>query len=161
MIYYPLSVLMLAGIREILIISTPEDLPKFEALSGRIPVRTHVIICAQPARGTRSGVHHWQGVHRAEQCCLILGDNVFYGHGFPDILRRAVQFEGVRRLRVLGKGPGALWRGGVRRRRRVLGVEEKPKKPKSNYAIPGLYFFDNDVAQIAASVKPSARGNWK
>jgi len=161
MIYYPLSVLMLAGIREILIISTPEDLPKFEALFGNgSQYGLTLSYAAQPRpEGLAQAFIIGREFIGQSNACLILGDNVFYGHGFPDILRRAVQFErgGV----VFGYWVKDPERYGVVEfdgDGRVLGVEEKPKKPKSNYAIPGLYFFDNDVAQIAASVKPSARG---
>jgi glucose-1-phosphate thymidylyltransferase len=161
MIYYPLSVLMLAGIREILIISTPEDLPKFEALFGDgSQYGLTLSYAAQPRpEGLAQAFIIGREFIGQSNACLILGDNVFYGHGFPDILRRAVQFErgGV----VFGYWVKDPERYGVVEfdgDGRVLGVEEKPKKPKSNYAIPGLYFFDNDVAQIAASVKPSARG---
>ena len=161
MIYYPLSVLMLAGIREILIISTPEDLPKFEALFGDgSQYGLTLSYAAQPRpEGLAQAFIIGREFIGRSNACLILGDNVFYGHGFPDILRRAVQFEkgGV----VFGYWVKDPERYGVVEfdgDGRVLGVEEKPKKPKSNYAIPGLYFFDNDVAQIAASVKPSARG---
>jgi len=161
MIYYPLSVLMLAGIREILIISTPEDLPKFEALFGNgSQYGLTLSYAAQPRpEGLAQAFIIGREFIGQSNACLILGDNVFYGHGFPDILRRAVQFDrgGV----VFGYWVKDPERYGVVEfdgDGRVLGVEEKPKKPKSNYAIPGLYFFDNDVAQIAASVKPSARG---
>ena len=161
MIYYPLSVLMLAGIREILIISTPEDLPRFEALFGNgSQYGLTLSYAAQPRpEGLAQAFIIGREFIGQSNACLILGDNVFYGHGFPDILRRAVQFErgGV----VFGYWVKDPERYGVVEfdgDGRVLGVEEKPKKPKSNYAIPGLYFFDNDVAQIAASVKPSARG---
>jgi glucose-1-phosphate thymidylyltransferase len=161
MIYYPLSVLMLAGIREVLIISTAEDLPRFEALFGNgSQYGLKLSYAAQPRpEGLAQAFIIGKEFIGRSNACLILGDNVFYGHGFPDILRRAVQFDegGV----VFGYWVKDPERYGVVEfdgDGRVLSVEEKPKKPKSNYAIPGLYFFDNDVAAIASGVKPSARG---
>jgi glucose-1-phosphate thymidylyltransferase len=161
MIYYPLAVLMLAGIREILIISTPEDRSKFEALLGDgSQIGLNISYAAQPRpEGLAQAFIIGKEFIGRSNTCLILGDNIFYGHGFPDILRRAVQFDrgGV----VFGYWVKDPERYGVvefDRDGRVLSVEEKPKKPKSNYAVPGLYFFDNDVATIASGLKPSARG---
>jgi len=161
MIYYPLSALMLAGIRDVLIISTPEDLPKFEALledGSQWGLRFSFIRQDYPA-----GLAHAFILGRdfigTDKVCLILGDNIFYGHGFQEIVRRAAGFESgglvfgyyVRdpeRYGVVEFDPSG----------KVLGIEEKPLKPKSSYAVPGLYFFDNRVAEIASGLKPSARG---
>jgi glucose-1-phosphate thymidylyltransferase len=161
MIYYPLSILMMCGIRDILIISTPEELPRFEALLGngsRIGLKLSYAAQPKPEGLAQAFVigKEFIGNHR---CCLVLGDNLFFGHSLPDILQRAVQFE---------KG-GVIFGYWVRDPQRygvvefdaggnVLGIEEKPAKPKSNYAVPGLYFFDQDVAAIASGLKPSARG---
>ena len=161
MIYYPLSVLMLAGIRDILIISTPEDLPKFKALledGSQWGLRFSYIRQDYPA-----GLAHAFILGRefigAGKVCLILGDNVFYGHGFQEIVRRAAGFEsgGL----VFGYYVRDPERYGVvefDKSGKVLGIEEKPVRPKSNYAVPGLYFFDNRVVDVASGLKPSARG---
>jgi len=161
MIYYPLSVLMLAGIREILIISTPEDLHRFEALLGdgsRWGVRFSFAEQPRPEGLAQAFVIGKEFIGD-DSVCLILGDNIFYGHGLPEILRRAV---------LLQKG-GLVFGYWVKDPERygvvefdetgmVLSIEEKPSDPKSNYAVPGLYFFDNDVVDIASRLKPSARG---
>ncbi len=161
MIYYPLSVLMLAGIREILIISTPEDCPKFEALLGdgsQLGLTMSYAVQPHPEGLAQAFIIGKAFIGRSN-ACLILGDNIFYGHGLPDILRRAVQL--TRGGLVFGYWVRDPQRYGVvefDREGRVLGVEEKPQKPKSNYAVPGIYFFDNDVAGIASGLKPSGRG---
>ena len=161
MIYYPLSILMMCGIRDILIISTPEELPRFEALLGsgaRIGLRLSYAAQPKPEGLAQAFIigKEFIGSHR---CCLVLGDNIFFGHSLPDILQRAVQFErgGV----IFGYWVRDAQRYGVVEfdaGGNVLGIEEKPAKPKSNYAVPGLYFFDQDVAAIASGLKPSARG---
>jgi len=161
MIYYPLSVLMLAGIRDILIISTPEDLSRFETLLGdgdQWGLQFSYVSQPRPEGLAQAFIigREFVGLDRV---CLILGDNIFYGHGLPEILRRAVQLQ---------KG-GLIFGYWVRDPERygvvefdgsgkVLGIEEKPSKPKSHYAVPGLYFYDNEVVEIAAKLKPSARG---
>jgi glucose-1-phosphate thymidylyltransferase len=161
MIYYPLSVLMLAGIRDILIISTPEDRPKFEALfkdGSQIGLRISYAVQPRPeglAQAFLIGKDFIGGV----SCCLILGDNVFFGHSLPGILDRAVKLE-------IGGLVFGYW---VRDPQRygvvefnddglVLSIEEKPMKPKSNFALAGLYFFDKKVTEFASAIKPSARG---
>ncbi len=161
MIYYPLSILMMCGIRDILVISTPEEQPRFEALLGngsRIGLKLSYAAQPKPEGLAQAFVigKEFIGNHR---CCLVLGDNLFFGHSLPDILQRAVQFErgGI----IFGYWVRDPQRYGVVEfdgSGNVLGIEEKPAKPKSNYAVPGLYFFDQDVASIASSLKPSARG---
>jgi glucose-1-phosphate thymidylyltransferase len=161
MIYYPLSVLMLAGMREILIISTPVDLPVFRRLLGD---GSHLGLAFSYAEQPRpEGLAQAFLIGRefigADTVCLILGDNIFYGPGLSGILGRAVRLQ---------KG-GLIFGYPVKDPERygvvefdgnchVVGIEEKPRKPKSNYAVPGLYFYDNDVTRIAAQIKPSARG---
>lgn len=161
MIYYPLSVLMLAKIREILIISTPEDLPKFRDLLGDgSQLGLSFSYEEQPRpEGLAQAFTIGKSFIGTDSVCLILGDNIFYGHHLTDTLQRAVQLK---------KG-GIIFGYFVRDPERygvvefdadgnVTSIEEKPKKPKSNYAVPGLYFYDNDVVNIAADLKPSARG---
>lgn len=161
MIYYPLSVLMLAGIKDILIISTPEDRDKFEALFGdgsHIGLRMSYAVQARP-EGLAQAFIIGKDFICDENCCLILGDNLFFGHSLADILNRAVQMKkgGI----VFGYWVRDPQRYGVvefDQTGNVLSIEEKPEQPKSNYALPGLYFFDKEVTKVAASIKPSARG---
>ncbi len=161
MIYYPLSVLMLAGIRDILIISTPEDLPRFRTLLGdgsQWGLRFSFAEQPKP-EGLAQAFIIGKEFIGDDRVCLILGDNIFYGHGFQGVLTKAVQMEegGV----IFGywvRDPeryGIVEFDGVGK---VLSIEEKPMKPKSPYAVPGLYFYDNDVIEIAMALKPSARG---
>lgn len=161
LIYYPLSVLMFAGIKDILIISTPEDLPKFESLFGD---GSHLGISFSYAEQPRpEGIAQSFIVGKSfigrDTVCLILGDNIFYGHGFPDTLRRAAALEkgGL----IFGYPVKDPERYGVvyfDKTGNVTKIEEKPEKPKSRFAVPGLYFYDNKVISIAENIKPSARG---
>jgi glucose-1-phosphate thymidylyltransferase len=161
MIYYPLSVLMLAGIREILIISTPIDLPFFQRLLGdgsRLGISFTYKEQPRPEGLAQAFVIGREFIG-TDTVCLILGDNIFYGPGLPMILREAVKL--TRGGLIFGYPVRDPERYGVVEfdaNRQVIGIEEKPRKPKSNYAVPGLYFFDNDVVDIAAKLSPSARG---
>ncbi len=161
MIYYPLSVLMLAGIRDILIISTPGDLPRFEQLlgdGGSLGLRLSYAEQPRP-EGLPQAFVIGRDFIGPDNVCLILGDNIFYGHGLPEILKRAVALEKgglVFGCRV--KDPERYGVVEFDDSGRVLSIEEKPVHPKSNFAVPGLYFFDNDAAAIASYLKPSARG---
>jgi glucose-1-phosphate thymidylyltransferase len=161
MIYYPISVLMLAGIKDILIISTPEDLPRFKSLledGSQWGVRFSYIEQKYPAGLAHAFILGKEFIGSGK-VCLILGDNIFYGHGFRQILRRAAGLEsGGLVFGYYVRDPeryGVVEFDGTGK---VLDIEEKPARPKSNYAIPGLYFFDNRVIEIAAGLKPSARG---
>ena len=164
MIYYPLSILMLAGIRDILIISTPQDLPKFEALFGNgSQIGLNMSYAVQPKpEGLAQAFIIGRNFIADENACLILGDNLFFGHNLPVVLNNAVRMKkgGV----IFGywvKDPERYGVVDFDEDGNVLSIEEKPQKPKSNYALSGLYFFDNDVVEIASNIKPSARGEIK
>ena len=161
MIYYPLSILMLAGIREVLVISTPRDLPTFEELlgdGGQLGMKFSYAVQETP-RGLADAFLIGADFIGKDSVALVLGDNIFYGQSFSRVLRE-----------VAGRKSGATIFGYYVRDPREYGVvefdetgkalsiEEKPQNPKSNYAVPGLYFYDNDVVEIARNVKPSARG---
>ena len=164
MIYYPLSTLMLAGIREVLIISTPRDLPMFRDLLGtgeELGMIFQYKIQERPnglAQAFVLGADFLNG----EPGCLILGDNMFYGQGFSAMLRRAATLQkGASILGYYVKDPRAYGEVEFDTMGKVLSLEEKPAMPKSNYAVPGLYFYDADVTKKAASLKPSARGEYE
>lgn len=164
MVYYPISALMLAGIREILIISTPEDLPAFERLLGDgSDYGVHFEYAVQPSPdGLAQAFIIGEKFIGDEAACLVLGDNIFYGQGFPTMLRHAVkQAEEQDHATVFGYYVNDPQRYGVAEfdaEGHVLSIEEKPQKPKSNYAIVGLYFYPNSVVEVAKNVKPSERG---
>ena len=164
MIYYPLSTLMMAGIREVLIISTPRDLPMFEELLGdgsRLGMRLEYKVQLVP-NGLAQAFVLGKEFLGGEPGCLILGDNLFYGHGFRHILRDAVeQVETNGGACIFGyevMDPRAYGVVEFDADGHVLSLEEKPEHPKSNYAVVGLYFYPNSVVQIAKNIKPSARG---
>jgi len=161
MIYYPLSTLMLAGIRDILIISTPEDCPRFEQLLGdgsRLGLNFHYAVQNKP-EGIAQAFLVGQNFLGSSCCSLVLGDNIFYGHDFAKDLRLAT--SKMTGARVFAYRVTAPERYGVVEfdpSGKALSLEEKPAKPKSRYAVTGLYFYDNDVVSVAKSLKPSARG---
>ena len=161
LIYYPLSMLLLAGIREILIISTPEDLPVYERLLGdgsQLGVRFSYKVQEKP-RGLADAFILGEEFIGNDSVCLVLGDNVFYGQNMTQILRDAIDnLEGATIFGYPVKNPTAFGVVEFDKDYKVVSIEEKPAKPKSNFAVPGLYFYDNRVVEIAKNVKPSARG---
>ncbi len=164
MIYYPLSTLMLAGIKEILIISTPEDTPRFESLLGKgsdLGLKISYKVQEKPNGLAQAFVLGKEFIGK-DSVCLVLGDNIFYGHGLTELLQNSVMLEkgatvfgyyvnDPERYGVVEFGPDG----------KVISIEEKPEKPKSNYAVVGLYFYDNSVIDIAENLKPSARGEYE
>ena len=164
MIYYPLSVLMLAGIREVLIISTPRDIHCFEELFGNgewLGMHFEYAVQDKP-RGLADAFIVGKDFIGSDDVALVLGDNIFYGQSFTATLKKAAEKIRTQKGAVIFgyyvADPTAYGVVEFDKNGRVLGVEEKPAKPKSNYAVPGLYFYDNSVVEIAANVKPSARG---
>ena len=161
MIYYPLSMLLLARIREILIISTPEDTPLYEQLLGdgsRIGVSISYKVQDHP-RGLADAFILGADFIGGDSVCLILGDNIFYGHDMTHVLRESIaNLKGATVFGYPVKKPKAFGVVEFDKEHNVLSIEEKPEKPKSNFAVPGLYFYDNRVVEIAKNVKPSARG---
>ncbi|MCQ2345670.1 MAG: glucose-1-phosphate thymidylyltransferase RfbA [Paludibacteraceae bacterium] len=167
MIYYPLSTLMLAGIREVLIISTPRDLPMFEELLGdgsRIGMHLEYKVQLVP-NGLAQAFVLGKEFLNGEPGCLILGDNMFYGQGFSQMLREAVAVgEKAKGACIFGyevADPRAYGVVEFDQSGKVLSLEEKPQQPKSNYAVPGLYFYDQTVCEKAAALQPSARGEYE
>ena len=164
MVYYPLSVLMLAGITEVLIISTPHDLPQFEALLGDgSDIGMQFSYAVQPSPdGLAQAFIIGEEFIGDDNVCLVLGDNIFYGHGFKRMLRQSVKnVEEQNKATVFGyyvKDPERYGVVDFDDNGNVLSIEEKPEEPKSNHAVVGLYFYPNDVIEVAKAVKPSARG---
>lgn len=161
MIYYPLSMLMLAGIRDILVISTPTALPIFRALlSDGSQWGLHFTYAEQPdPRGLADAFLVRPEFIGSEPVCLILGDNIFFGHGLPARLRNAAKLEhGALIFAYPVRNPQRYGVVEFDETGRALSIEEKPQKPRSQYAVPGLYFYDHKVVEFAASLKPSARG---
>ena len=159
MIYYPLSTLMLAGIRDILVISTPDDLPRFRALLGdgsRLGVRFTYRVQEQP-RGLADAFLVGEEFIANDPVCLVLGDNIFYGHGLTELLRQAVTDEGATIFGYAVKDPERYGVVEISAGGKAVSIEEKPARPRSNLAVVGLYFYDRDVTAIAKTLRPSQR----
>ncbi len=164
MIYYPLSILMLAGIRDILIISTPQDTPRFEALlkdGSQYGIKLSYKVQPKP-EGIAQAFIIGEDFIEGDDVCLILGDNIFYGHGLPELLKKAMNTVKEEKKSVIFayyvKDPERYGIVEFDENGNVLSIEEKPKKPKSHYAVVGLYFYTSEVVHIAKSIKPSYRG---
>jgi glucose-1-phosphate thymidylyltransferase len=161
MIYYPLSILMLAGIQDILVISTPRDLPVFEELFGTgedLGLRMSYAVQEYP-RGLADAFIIGEDFIGNDNVALILGDNIFYGQSFSNVLKKvASREEGATIFGYYVRDPREYGVVEFDENGKAISIEEKPEKPKSNYAVPGLYFYDSDVVEIAKNVKPSARG---
>ncbi|MEA2115454.1 MAG: glucose-1-phosphate thymidylyltransferase RfbA [Thermodesulfobacteriota bacterium] len=161
MIYYPLSVLMLAGIRDILIISTPHDLPRFSELFGNgDQLGLNISYAPQPRpEGLAQAFVIGKDFIAGDAVSLVLGDNIFFGHGFADIVQRCSRLtDGGIIFGYLVRDPERYGVVEFDTNNRVIDIEEKPEHPKSRYAVPGLYFYDNSIVDIASSIKPSERG---
>ena len=161
MVYYPLSTLMLAGIREVLVISTPRDVPVYRELLGdgkRLGLDIAYAVQEAP-RGLAEAFILGKQFIGSDSVCLVLGDNIFYGYGFTSRLEAAAsRAEGATIFGYHVSNPNEFGIVEFDPSWKVLSIEEKPERPKSNYAVPGLYFYDNQVVEIAGNVKPSARG---
>ncbi|MBM3177288.1 MAG: glucose-1-phosphate thymidylyltransferase RfbA [Bacteroidetes bacterium] len=160
MIYYPLSVLMMAGIREILIISTPADLPMFRKLLGDgTSLGCRFVYAEQPRpEGLAQAFIIGKEFIGKDKVALILGDNIFYGNGFSDLLQQSTDPDGGQVFAYHVNDPERYGVVEFDDTGKVLSIVEKPANPKSNYAVPGIYFYDNEVVQIAHNIKPSPRG---
>ena len=160
MIYYPLSILMMAGIREVLVISTPDDLPGFQRLLGdgsRIGIEISYAVQPSPD-GLAQAFLIGEEFIGDEKVCLVLGDNIFYGTGLGTALKANSEVQGGHIFAYHVNNPQEYGVVEFNKDGLAISIEEKPKNPKSNYAIPGLYFYDNSIVEIAKAIKPSARG---
>jgi glucose-1-phosphate thymidylyltransferase len=160
MIYYPLSMLMMAGIKEVLVISTPEDTPSFQRLLGdgsRIGISIEYAVQPSPD-GLAQAFLIGESFIGDEKVCLVLGDNIFYGTGLGTSLKANADVDGGHIFAYHVQNPSEYGVVEFDKENRAISIEEKPQQPKSNYAVPGLYFYDNSVVSIAKSIKPSARG---
>jgi len=163
MVYYPLSILMMAGIREILVISTPEDLPQFKRLlndGSQVGCNFQYAVQKKPNGLAQAFVIGSKFIGK-DKCALILGDNIFYGTGLGRQLQKLNTVDGAYVFAYQVSDPERYGVVQFDKSRNVTSIEEKPKQPKSNYAVPGLYFYDNDVLQIAKELKPSERGEFE
>jgi glucose-1-phosphate thymidylyltransferase len=163
MIYYPLSTLMLSGIREVLIISTPQDLPKFEELLGdgsELGMSFSYVVQHTPNGLAQAFVLGEDFVGR-DDCSLILGDNIFYGNGLGDMVRTCAKPEGGIIFAYQVADPERYGVVEFDQNLRAVSIEEKPAKPRSNFAVPGLYFYNNSVVEVAKNLRPSARGEYE
>jgi glucose-1-phosphate thymidylyltransferase len=163
MIYYPLSVLMLAGIREILIITTPEDQAQFQRLLGdgsQVGCRFEYAVQAVP-NGLAQAFVIGESFIGTDKVCLVLGDNIFYGSGFSKLVQSFNNVEGAAVFAYEVSDPERYGVVAFDENFKAISIEEKPTQPKSNYAVPGLYFYNNDVVQIAKNIEPSARGEYE
>ncbi len=161
MVYYPLSTLMLAGLRDVLLISTPDDLPQYQRLLGDgSQLGINIQYAEQPRpEGLAQAFLIGREFLGGEEACLVLGDNIFYGHGLTDSLQQAAKLEdGGTIFGYYVKDPERYGVVHYDDDGQVLGIEEKPVQPKSNYAVVGLYFYDKQICDIASEIKPSARG---
>jgi glucose-1-phosphate thymidylyltransferase len=160
MIYYPLSILMMAGIREVLVISTPDDLPGFQRLLGdgsRIGIQISYAVQPSPD-GLAQAFLIGEEFIGSEKVCLVLGDNIFYGTGLGTALKANSEVQGGHIFAYHVTNPQEYGVVEFDKNGLAISIEEKPKSPKSNYAIPGLYFYDNSIVEIAKAIEPSARG---
>jgi len=160
MIYYPLSTLMLAGIREVLIISTPTDLPMFERLLGDgSDLGMRFVYKVQEApNGLAEAFIIGEEFLDGDPCALVLGDNIFYGHGLSSTVQRAAKSENAVIFGYVVNDPTSFGVVEIGKDGKAISIEEKPENPKSHYAVPGLYFYNSDVCEVAKNIKPSKRG---